>query len=68
MASATSVTITTILPGTPKWVDGHWIAVTIPKGVLILTLEEVKTALVRGKWWTRQRQLAARLKAAEEAR
>ena len=68
MASATDVRISTILPGTPKWVEGPWIAVTIPKAVLILTPSELKTCLQRGKWWMRHRQLAARLQAAEEAR
>jgi hypothetical protein len=63
--SATSLTITTILPGSPKWVEGNWIAIQIPKAVVILTPSELKTAILRGKWWTRQQRLAARLKAPE---
>jgi hypothetical protein len=68
MASATSVTITTILPGTPTWVEGHWIAIQIPKAILIATPAELKTMLLRGKWWRRHQQLQARLHAPEAER
>jgi hypothetical protein len=70
MASATSVCVTTLLAGSPpRGVSGGWIAITIPKGaVLLLTPAEVAQALWRGKYWTRHQALAARLQAAEEGR
>lgn len=67
--SATSLTVTTILSGTPKGVGGGWIAIQIPKGaVILLTSAEVTQGLKRGKYWTRHQQLAARLQAAEAGR
>jgi hypothetical protein len=50
MASATSLCVTTILPGAPpKGAAGGGIAITLPRAVLLLTPQEVTQALRRGK-------------------
>jgi hypothetical protein len=66
--SATSVTVTTLLPGgAPKGLSGGWIAITIPRAVLLFTPTELTLALKRGRRWIRQQQLDARHRP-EEAR
>jgi hypothetical protein len=64
--NATSITVMTLLAGgPPKGVAGGWIAVTIGKGVLLLTSQELTTALRRGKRLRRRQQFQARLQAEE---
>jgi hypothetical protein len=64
--SAVSLTVTTVLAGSPpKGVGGGWIAVTIGKGVLLLTSQELTTALRRGKALKRRQAFEARHQAEE---
>jgi hypothetical protein len=44
---------------------GH-IAVTIPKAVLLLTVEEYARGIRRGKWWRRRQAMLKRETARQE--